>query len=63
MSEKIDLKRMCDHCYHILADDEMIFGFTLVDDYGFQRGLKGHRECVDEMSKRIQEIYGGSQNE
>lgn len=58
MSEKINLKRMCDHCYRVLPDDEMIFGFALVDDYGFKRGFKGHEECVQKMAEIIQEIYG-----
>lgn len=49
---------MCDHCYRVLPDDEMIFGFALVDDYGFKRGFKGHEECVQKMAEIIQEIYG-----
>ena len=57
MSEKINLKRMCDHCYRVLPDDEMIFGFVLIDDYGFKRGFKGHEECVREMEKIIKDIY------
>ena len=59
MSEKkINLKRMCDHCYRILEEDEAIFGFTLVDDYGFQRGFKGHEGCVKDMTYRVREIHG-----
>lgn len=62
MSEKINLKRMCDHCYRILPDDEEIFGFKLVDDYGFTRGFKGHEECVKEMIRIVKEIYGAREN-
>jgi len=58
MEEKINLKRMCDHCYHVLPEDEMVFGFVLVDDYGFKRGFKGHQDCVEKMAKKVEEIYG-----
>ena len=54
---KADLKRICDHCYHILEEDEHMFGFKLIDDYEYVRVFKGHETCVQEMGDIIRENY------
>lgn len=63
MSNKIDLKRMCDHCYHIVTEGEALFGFKLVDDYGYTRAFKGHESCVEEMTKIIKDRFATKEGE
>lgn len=58
--QKIDFNKMCDHCFHMMADDEVMFGFKIIDDFDKERVLKGHQDCMDEVAKKIQDIYGGN---
>lgn len=57
MNNKINLKMMCDHCYDIVSEDSELFGFKLVDDYGYTIALKGHESCVKEMIEIIKSNF------
>lgn len=62
LSEKKDLKRMCDHCFQIV-DADKVYGFVVIDDYGFKRGFKGHEDCVQIMIEKLREIFPKREDE
>lgn len=62
MSEKKDLKRMCDHCYHIVDENEDMYGFLVIDDYNYERAFKGHESCVQEMIEELRKIFPKREN-
>lgn len=59
--KRIDLKRMCDHCYRMVGEDEL-YGFKIVDNDGYTRGMKGHEDCVKVMIETIEQLYGERNN-
>lgn len=40
---------MCDRCFRTLNEDETLYAFSIWDDNGEIRVLKGHGTCVQEM--------------
>ena len=57
----MDLEKMCDKCLRIVADNEDIFGFKLVDKNGIEKHFKGHESCMNDVMETLQQLYGGNE--
>lgn len=53
---------MCDGCYRLLADDEIMTGVKLVDDYEQVKVFRGHKSCVELIVDDIVQLYGNREN-
>ena len=50
--------RMCDKCLHVMSENEIMYGFILVDSDGYEKPFKGHEDCVMKLRDEIRAIYG-----
>lgn len=56
---KVDFMKICHRCFK-MVDDDKLFGFKIVDDFGNTIGIQGHEECVQEMADLIRDEYSNS---
>ena len=49
MDMVMEFSRMCDRCFKTVSQDETLYAFSVWDDKGEVRVLKGHSKCVEEM--------------
>lgn len=47
--------KMCDRCFKTLGVDEILYAFSIWDDEGEVRVLKGHDVCVAEMRELLKQ--------
>jgi Ca2+-binding EF-hand superfamily protein len=51
----MDFNKMCDRCFKTLNEDETLYAFSIWDDNGEVRVLKGHDVCIVEMREMLKQ--------
>jgi len=54
----INFHKMCDKCFRMVDEEkEKMYAISLIDDFEQQKVFKGHKVCMDYLSKELPLIF------